>query len=164
MAPYVTEVVLWLFVIDLGIAFGAGLYEARIAVPLWLSFSPESGYRWNAAAARQANVGVRFWAYVSTGPLSLLTLASLAAAWWTHDAARCWWLGAAAASLVERVSTGAYFIPTMLKLMRNEDLPETQAAAKALQWARLDYLRLAVALGAWLAALRAFALLHAQGG
>ena len=27
-----------LFVIDLGIAFGAGLYEHRIVVPRWLSF------------------------------------------------------------------------------------------------------------------------------
>lgn len=28
---------LWLFVINLGIAVGAGLYESRIAVPQWLS-------------------------------------------------------------------------------------------------------------------------------
>jgi len=27
------EVLLWLFVIDLGIAFGAGLYEKRIVLP-----------------------------------------------------------------------------------------------------------------------------------
>ena len=32
-----TEVLLWLFVINLGIAFGAGLYESRITVPQWLS-------------------------------------------------------------------------------------------------------------------------------
>jgi hypothetical protein len=27
------EIVLWLFVINLGIAFGAGLYEARVVIP-----------------------------------------------------------------------------------------------------------------------------------
>lgn len=40
--------VLWLFILNLGIAFGAGLYESRIAVPQWLSGTPEAGYRWNA--------------------------------------------------------------------------------------------------------------------
>ena len=164
MAPYVTEVLLWLFVINLGIAFGAGLYESRIAVPQWLSFSPESGYCWNAAAARQADVGRRFWVYVDTVPLSLLTLASLVAAWWTHEAVRYWWLGAAAAALAERTMTGSYFIPTMVKLMQNQHPSESQAAATALQWMRLGYVRLAVALLAWLAALKAFSLLYAQSG
>jgi hypothetical protein len=161
MAPCVVEVLLWLFVINLGIAFGAGLYESRIAVPHWLSFSPQSGYRWNVAAARQADVGRKFWVYVATVPLSLLTLASLVAAWWAREPVRYWWLGAAAAALVERAMTGAYFIPTMVKLMQNQDLPESQAAAKALQWMRLGYVRLAVALVAWLAALKAFSLLYA---
>ena len=27
---------LWLFVINLGMAFGAGLYEARVVIPQWL--------------------------------------------------------------------------------------------------------------------------------
>jgi hypothetical protein len=164
MALYVTEVLLWLFVINLGIAFGAGLYESRIVVPQWFSFSPESGYRWNAAAARQADVGRRFWVCVDTVPLSLFTLASLVAAWWTQDAVRNWWLGAASAALVERVTTGAYFIPTMVKLMQNQDLPESQAAAKALQWMRLGYGRFAVVLVGWLAALKALSLLYAKSG
>jgi hypothetical protein len=38
------EILLWLFVINLGIAFGAGLYESRITVPQWLTFSQDSGY------------------------------------------------------------------------------------------------------------------------
>ena len=33
----VVSILLWLFVINLGIAFGAGLYESRIAVPQWLT-------------------------------------------------------------------------------------------------------------------------------
>jgi hypothetical protein len=163
MAPYVAEVLLWLFVLNLGIAFGAGLYETRIAVPLWLRFAPGSGYRWDAAAARQANVGIRFWVYVTTVPLSLLTLANLATAWWAHDPVRRWWLGAAAAALMDRVLTGVYFIPTMLELTRGEGPSGPEAVAKALRWVRLGYLRLAVTLGAWLAALRAFSLLHTHG-
>jgi len=92
MSETLVNIILWLFVINLGIAFGAGLYESRIVVPQWLSYSPESGYRWNSDAARRANVGLRFWVYVTTVPLTLLTLASLVVAWWTSEIIRVWWL------------------------------------------------------------------------
>lgn len=35
--------VLWLFVINLGIAFGAGLYEARVVIPQWANIPPKDG-------------------------------------------------------------------------------------------------------------------------
>jgi hypothetical protein len=162
MAESFANTVLWLFVINLGIAFGAGLYESRIVVPQWLSISPKSGYRWNAEAARQANVGLRFWVYVTTVPLTLLTLASLVAAWWTPDVVRIWWLGGAAAALVDRVMTFAYFIPAMLKLMRNATFSESEVVAKASQWVKLGYVRHLATLIAWLSALKAFSLLYAQ--
>src|SRR5215831_20089331 len=106
----VISIVLALFGINLGIAFGAGLYESRITVSQWLSFSASSGYRWNAQAAREANVGLRFWVYVTTVPLTLLTIASLVAAWSTPNEVRNWWLAAGAAVLVDRVMTFSYFI------------------------------------------------------
>ena len=68
----ISKVLLWLFVINLGIAFGAGLYEARIEFPQWLIYSAESGYHWNAEVARQANTGPRFWVFVTTIPLTCL--------------------------------------------------------------------------------------------
>ena len=161
MLRSIAVTLLWLFVINLGIALGAGLYESRIVVPQWLSLSPESGYHWNAAAARQANTGLRFWVYVTTVPLTLLTLASLVAAWWTRNPVRRWWLAAVSASVLDRVMTFTYFIPTMLKLMNDDTMPETEAIAAALQWARLGYIRHAATLVAWLAALRAFYLMAA---
>lgn len=133
-------------------------YESRITVPQWLTFTPGSGYRWNAAAAAEANVGLRFWAYVTTVPLTLLTLASLACAWSAPPPLRQWWLGAALAALVDRVLTFGYFIPTMIKLMRGEVQPEAAAAAKARQWVRLGLLRHVATLVAWLAALEALTL------
>ena len=33
------KVLLWLFVVNLGVVFGAGIYEARISVPRWVSVS-----------------------------------------------------------------------------------------------------------------------------
>jgi hypothetical protein len=159
MSESIANLILWLFVINLGIAFGAGLYESRIAIPQWLSYSPESGYRWNAEAALQSNVGLRFWVYVTTVPLTFLTLASAIAADWTSDMVRVWWLGAVVAAIVDRVMTVAYFIPTMLKLIRNESFGEFTVVAKAQQWVKLGYLRHATTLIAWLAALKAFSLM-----
>ena len=65
------KTLLWLFVINLGIAFGAGLYEHRIVVSNWMSSSGESGVHWNAEAARRDDTGRRFWVFVTTVPLTL---------------------------------------------------------------------------------------------
>jgi hypothetical protein len=157
----ISGIVLWLFVINLGIAFGAGLYEHRIVVSRWVS-SGESGAHWNAEAARRDDTGRKFWAFVSTLPLTLLTLANLFAAWRASGAIRGWWLAAALAALADRAFTFSYFIPTMVGLMRAPDSPES--AALATRWSNLNYLRHAIVLAAWLASLRTFALFHQQGG
>jgi hypothetical protein len=164
MPHTVSKVLLWLFVINLGIAFGAGLYESRIVVPQWISYSAESGYQWNAEAARQANTGLNFWVYVTTVPLTLLTLANLVAAWRAQGATRRWWMGAAVAALADRVFTFSYFIPMMLKLMRDGTLPNSESVALALQWVNLNYVRHAIVLVAWLAALKTFSLLSERSG
>lgn len=164
MKNRIGEILLWLFVINLGIALGAGLYESRIAVPQWISYTPESGYRWNAEAARQANTGLNFWVYVTTVPLTLITLANLFAAWrWSKGALRGWWLGAGVGAVADKIFTFGYFIPVMINLMNNETMPQTEAVATALQWARLDWVRHAIDVAAWLAALRAFALFYSHG-
>ena len=139
----IADILLWLFVMNLGIAFGAGLYEKRIILPQWFSVSPESGFRVNSEAMRRTDVGLRFWAYVTTVPLTLLTLASLLVAWQSHGPRHNWWLGAAVIILVERIGTFAYFIPTGLTLMRAEPL---------------NYIRAALTLVGWMAALKAFSL------
>jgi hypothetical protein len=160
MTDFLLQVILWLFVVNLGIAFGAGLYESRIMVPQWL-VSTASGYEWNGAAARAANTGLRFWVYVTTIPLTVLTLASLLACFWTEAPVRGWWLGATAAALVDRSMTFGYFIPSMIRLMQDEGLSRPKAVSTALQWVRLGYIRHAATLAAWLAALKALTLLSA---
>ncbi|MGQ0715839.1 MAG: hypothetical protein ACT4NP_00755 [Pseudonocardiales bacterium] len=111
------SVVLWLFILFLGVALGAGVYESRIVLPLWLTPTGAGGYFWDADAARQANTGVNFWVYVTTVPLTLLTIASLVLAWRSHPPLRHWWLTAGLISMVERLFTFGYFIPTMITLM-----------------------------------------------
>jgi hypothetical protein len=146
--------VLWLFVINLGIAFGAGLYEHRIVVSRWITAGPH----WNADAARQDDTGRRFWAFVTTGPLTLLTIANLIAGWNCTSPARAWWVAAAIIALADRVLTFAYFIPTMIGLLRASDSP--QSAATAVRWHGVNYFRHALVLAAWLAALKAFTLVY----
>jgi hypothetical protein len=137
-----------MFVIDLGIAFGAGIYEGRVVVPQWEDSPPQT---W-------PNTGLKFWVYVTTVPLTLLALASLVAAWRDQGPRRYWWLGALAITVAERSSTFSYFIPTMIRLIGTEDLSEAEVKAALSQWRRLNYGRHVLTLGAWLAALKALSL------
>lgn len=157
-----SAVALWLFVINLGVAFGAGAYEHRVVLSRWIGASPDAGYGWNAAAARQDDPGRKFWAFVTTGPLTLLTAVNLLMAWRAPGPLRVWWLAAAMAALTDRVFTFSYFIPTMIGLLGAPD--SAQAASVAARWSSLNYVRHAVVLGAWLCALRAFALFHQARG
>jgi hypothetical protein len=152
--------VLWLFVIFLGITFGAGLYESRVVVSQWTT-AADGAAQWNADAARADDTGRKFWAFVTTGPLTLLTLASLVLAWRASGPLRTWWLAASATALADRVFTFTYFIPSMLRLLEAADTPEARAAAA--QWASLDYLRHGLVLVAWLLALKAFSVLYSTG-
>jgi hypothetical protein len=158
MVHYVSEILLWLFVINHGIAFGAGLYEHRIVVPQWFSRSQNSGIRVNSEAMRRADTGRSFWAYVTTVPLTLLTLASLVVGWQSQTPRREWWIGAAVTTLVERIGTFSYFIPTAVKLMRADALPPERAETLASRWMSLNRVRAALALVGWLAALKALSL------
>jgi hypothetical protein len=160
MSSATSAILLWLFVIDLGIAFGAGLYEHRIVVPRWISSSPEIGVHWNAEAARRDDTGRRFWVLVTTVPLTLLTLANLFAAWQASVSVRGWWLAAGLAALADRAFTFSYFIPTMIGLMAAADSPESVATAT--RWSAFNYLRHAIVLAAWLASLIAFSMFYQQ--
>jgi len=155
-------ILLWLFVINLGIAFGAGLYEHRIVIPRWIDSSAEYGVHWRSEAVLLDDTGRKFWAFVTTVPLTLLTLANLYAAWGSSGGVRGWWLAAGMAALADRVLTFSYFIPTMVGLMKAADSP--RAVVTATRWKNLNYLRHAVVLAAWLASLKTFALLYQHGG
>jgi hypothetical protein len=61
MANDIPEILLWLFVVNLGIVFGAGLSEQRIIWPQWFGQS-ESGVRVNTAAMWSTDTGRRWLA------------------------------------------------------------------------------------------------------
>lgn len=142
------EIVLWLFVVNLGIAFGAGIYEARVVIPQWKSIPPRE---W-------PNTGLMFWVYVTTVPLTSLTLASLIAAWLTQGPMRFWYLAAVCIVIVERIATFSYFIPTMVRLMGTEGLGYADIRAALSQWLLMNHGRHVLTLAGWLAALKALSL------
>jgi len=131
---------LWLFVINLGVACGAGLYEHRVVVPRWIDTAAKPRAHWNGEAARHDDTGRRFWVFVTTVPLTLLTIANVFAAWQASGPLRVWWLAAAVAASADRLFTFSYFIPTMVRLMGAGD--SVEVAATAIQWSSLNYLRL----------------------
>ena len=73
--------VLWLFVVNLGVVFGAGVYEQSVVAPGWLIRQSGQPPRWDAAAARRDDVGRRFWVLAATLPFTILTVTSVVLAW-----------------------------------------------------------------------------------
>ncbi|ANE46484.1 hypothetical protein SY83_09570 [Paenibacillus swuensis] len=138
------ETLLWLFIINLGIAFGAGLYEGRVVVPGWSGTSPSL---W-------PNTGILFWAYVTTVPLTLLTIANAVAAWTTKGPRRRWYIVAVTLIIIERAVTFSYFIPTMIGLMDSNSLSQGEIDRVLSQWEALNYGRHLLNLAGWLAALK----------
>ena len=142
------EIVLWLLVINLGIAFGAGIYEARVVIPRWANIPPRE---W-------PNTGLFFWVYVTTVPLTLLTIAGLVAGWSTEGPMRPWYLAAACIVIVERIATFSYFIPTMVRMMGTQGPADGKVKATLSRWLLMNHGRHVLTLAGWLAALKALSL------
>ena len=147
-------VLLWLFVMLLGISVGAGLYEAHVMLPIWATTPPES---W-------INTGTRFWAFVTTGPLTLTVLAGLWFAWRSPRPVRPWWVAAVAVATIERMATFGYFIPTLAPLMGQPNADATAVSATLETWELLNHGRHLLSVGAWLLALKALSFTGAIGG
>ena len=138
------ELSLWLLVINLGIACGAGLYEARVVIPGWADLPVE---HW-------PNTGLTFWIFVTTVPLTLLTIINaIAVAKETHPR-RSWWRNAVIVLGLERVATFSYFIPRMIVLMSG-NVPQSEVGDGLAEWMALNHGRHVLSLSAWLLALKA---------
>lgn len=148
--------VLFLFVVFHGVAFGAGLYEQRVVVPRWMGRSRNGAPYLHTDAMRVADSGRRFWGFVSTGPLSLLTLLNLYFAEASTAPFRTLWLAACAVTMVERIFTFAFFIPKAIGLMRDDASSPNSALHMAVRWRSLNWLRLLLSLVGWLLALLAY--------
>jgi hypothetical protein len=153
MSGKVGWILLWLLVIAIGIEIGAGIYEARVLVPLWSSSPPESLIAYQSQSM-PPDPGRKFWIF-ATPLVGLLSLANLFPAWRSTGARRRWWLLGAGLSLLVVIATFAYFVPTLIKLQRAAVLPGDEVIALITWWVRLNWLRAVVFFIGWLAVLRA---------
>jgi len=135
-------------------AFGAGIYEYRIVMPMWFGVS-----RIDRASIVKTDVGRRFWGVVTTIPLTLLTFANLYLSFRSKSGLHTWWTSACIIILAERMATFGYFIPTIIKLANPEKLTDHQALAKASQWKQLNMVRILLNLAGLIAAAMAYTFL-----
>ena len=155
----ITEVLLLAFTMNLSVAFGAGLYETRIVLPLWFHKTTNGNYRVNFEAMRNIDTGRKFWGFVTTIPLTLLTIANLVFAFQSTAPLHDWWISAAFIILIERIGTFAFFIPTAIKLQKGENLSVSKTTSLVSWWIRLNYVRNAFTLVALLICFRTLLLL-----
>jgi len=154
----ITEILLEAFIINLGIALGAGLYEIRIVLPLWFH-KANGNYQVNVEAMRNIDTGRKFWGFVTTIPLTLLTIVNLVFACKAAAPLYGWWLSATLIILLERIGTFTFFIPTAIKLQKGENLPVAKTSNMIFWWLRINYVRNALTFAALLIALKALLVL-----
>jgi hypothetical protein len=147
-----------LFVIALGIDLGAGIYEARIVVPLWANSIPESLEAGNPYRRVAIDAGMRFWAYVTTA-VAFLAVLSLVLGLYAPAAQRAWRTFAAVAELAVVAGTLLYFRPTLVRLFMSHGagLSPAAVASTVRRWVMWSRFRIAVSFIAWCAALSALA-------
>lgn len=156
-AMYV-KIFTWLLIIFTGVAFGAGMYEARVEIPQWFTVTDNTTV-WQAAIAKSADPGLKFWAFVTTGPITLLTLLGILLVRNTQGIVRRWLLIVLAFLLIDRAMTFGYFIPTMVELM-SDKLSAADALQTAQQWTHLNIVRLIASGASFLAAIKLFTEIH----
>jgi hypothetical protein len=137
----------------LGIALGAGIYEARVVIPLWF-FRSKGIYRINSENLLSIDSGRKFWGFITTVPLTLLTILNIILATRSTGDIHVWWLTAALITLLERLMTFLFFIPTIIKLQKG-NLSEEVTGRKIFLWIRMNYLRNILTLVAWILAMHA---------
>ena len=156
----IPTIFLWLYVFNHGVAFGAGLYEHRIVVPLWMGKTSAHGIYLDSQAMRTLDTGRRFWGLVTTVPLSLITLINLGFAWHSQGSAHPWWLASTIITLIERVSTFAYFIPTAIRFMHVSEPLSESVKIMVIRWGLFNHIRLALSFLGWLSAIVALTLVR----
>jgi len=153
------EILLWLFIMNLGIAFGAGLYETKIILPQWFNKSEDGVYSVNLKAMNETDTGRKFWGFVTTMPLTLLTIANLIVALRSGEPRHDWWLASSLIVLVERMATFCFFIPVAIQLMKADTLKPEAISSKVNLWIRLNYFRNLLTVLGWIAALKTLSII-----
>ncbi|GAA4397815.1 hypothetical protein GCM10023187_07680 [Nibrella viscosa] len=153
-------VILWLFVINMGIELGGGLYEIQVITPIVTYNPPESViqfFNMQKTHPEQAiQAGRRFWKFTSQ-PLGLLAVSVLILGVRARGNQRKWLLSSSLLVILLFLVTYLYFVPTLNQLANSRQLGlrDEEVISQVTTWMRLNQIRLLVYMLAWLAGLRA---------
>lgn len=159
MRHSIAAVTLWLFVIALGVDLGAGIYEARIVVPLWAGGIPDTLAAGNPYGRVAIDAGIRFWS-ITTTAVALLAILALVFGFGAPPGPRAWSIFAAITELVVVVATLLYFRPTLVRLFMGHGagMSNEAIASTVRTWVGWSRVRIALSFIAWCASLYALAL------
>lgn len=152
-------VLLWIFVIALGLDLGAGIYESFIVVPLWTDGVPETLATGNPYGRVAIDAGVRFWSRM-TSTVALIAILVLVFTLIWPGPQRTWQLVASVAELVAVAMTLFYFRPTLMRLFmgHGEGLSTDAIKSTVKRWRMWGRVRILITLVAWCAAIEALIL------
>jgi uncharacterized membrane protein len=147
-------IVLWALVVASGVLVGGSVFERIVVTPLWAASPPESVTAWTLGAIQRPFfiVVTPLWALLSLGVLALASA--------LPEPARPWARTAGIIGVCVMIATIAFFVPLLEKTEANRGagLSSADIARFTRMFVHWSYLRSAVALGGWLAALRALTL------
>ncbi len=157
-----SKIILWLFVVLLGIEVGAGLYETVVLIPMWLGGAPDSAIKYYELYAANPQfalrAGEKFWIFF-TPLVGLLAIATFLTSFKTSPKHRKWRLIGSGLSIFIVAATFAWFVPNIMRL--TFDVPNMSAeaiATTAKWWVNLNYVRCVLAVTALLCTLRALSI------
>ena len=155
------RIALGLLIVYLGMAVGAGAYEARAVYPGWQHDPRPDTLAQRLAASGQTRAARRFWPYLSP-PGLLIAFWNLVAATTllqrSPDFRTVAWAAIATAVVLKSVATYAYFAPTMiLKFERAHRQHPDELATAVRRWVLLSPVRTWIELIALPGALCVFA-------
>ena len=156
----ISKIILWLFVVILGIELGAGLYETLVVLPVWSHNAPRSVLDYhslNTANPQFAlNAGPKFWMFF-TPAVGLLAIATLVTSFGTSPLHRKWRIVGSSLAIFVVACTFGWFVPNIMLLLND---PASASAADiaptAKWWVNLKWGRVVMLVTAWLCTLRAF--------
>jgi Domain of unknown function (DUF1772) len=156
-----SEILLWVYVVMVGVLMGGGLFERAVLVHVWSSDPPDSVRSWNPNPKYALDPPRRFFMYV-TLPVMILTPWNAFYAWRSAGPMRFWLLLSAGLVMFVIIITVGYFAPVMISLTerKGEGMDSETIVRKVRTWVTLQYFRLGILLLGWLAALQAFRLLQ----
>ena len=154
-----SEILLWAFVVMVGILTGGGLFERAVLVHVWSSDPPDSVRSWNANPKYALDPPRRFFMYV-TLPVMVLTPWNAFNAWRSDGPERFWLLLSTGLVVLVIAVTVGYFAPLMLALTerKGEGMDSDTIVRKVRAWVTLQYFRLGILFLGWRAAIQALRL------